>query len=79
MAEEEKKGIKKIKSAGLMRQIMGEYFMELKEAHEKGSPKIAWCTSVGPAELLRAFGFLVYSSVGRATSPRSWALPASGS
>jgi|GEM_PF-4367381 len=57
---EEKKAIKKIRSTGLMREIMGAYFMEFKEAVEKGSPKIAWCTSVGPAELLRALGFLVY-------------------
>ncbi len=57
---EEKKAIKKIKSTGLMRELMGAYFMEFKEALEKGSPKIAWCTSVGPAELLRALGFLVY-------------------
>ncbi|MCK7504766.1 MAG: 2-hydroxyacyl-CoA dehydratase family protein [Desulfobacterales bacterium] len=27
---------------------------------KKGAPKIAWCTSVGPAEILRAFGFQVY-------------------
>jgi len=57
---QEKVNIKKIKSTGQMHKIMGEYFAELKEASEKGSPKIAWCTSVGPAELLRAFGFLVY-------------------
>jgi len=57
---EEKKTIKKIRSTGLMREIMGAYFMEFKEAAEKGSPRIAWCTSVGPAELLRALGFLVY-------------------
>ncbi|MBM3300436.1 MAG: 2-hydroxyacyl-CoA dehydratase, partial [Deltaproteobacteria bacterium] len=25
-----------------------------------GNPKVAWCTSVGPAELLHAAGFLVY-------------------
>ena len=27
---------------------------------KEGQPKVAWCTSVGPAELLRAFGFVVY-------------------
>ena len=52
--------IKKIKSTGPMRQLMGEYFKELDEAAKTGSAKVAWCTSVGPAELLRAFGFLVY-------------------
>ncbi|MHC4943011.1 MAG: 2-hydroxyacyl-CoA dehydratase subunit D [Planctomycetota bacterium] len=60
MSQEKKSSFKPIKSAGLMKKIMGDYFTELKEAAEKGSPKIAWCTSVGPAELLRAFGFLVY-------------------
>ncbi|MEN8148705.1 MAG: 2-hydroxyacyl-CoA dehydratase family protein [Planctomycetota bacterium] len=39
---------------------MGEYFLELDEASRTGSKKIAWCTSVGPAELLRALGFLVW-------------------
>ena len=35
---------------------MGEYFLSL----ESGKKKVAWCTSVGPAELLRSFGFEVY-------------------
>lgn len=39
---------------------MAEHFGELDEAARTGSRKIAWCTSVGPAELLRALGFLVY-------------------
>jgi len=52
--------IKKIKSTGPMRQLMGEYFKELDEAAKSGEAKVAWCTSVGPAELLRAMGFLVY-------------------
>lgn len=46
----------KIKSTDLMKKIMGEYFHSL----ESGKKKIAWCTSVGPAELLRSFGFEVY-------------------
>ena len=29
-------------------------------AVKDGKPKVAWCTSVGPAELLRAMGFAVY-------------------
>jgi benzoyl-CoA reductase/2-hydroxyglutaryl-CoA dehydratase subunit BcrC/BadD/HgdB len=52
--------IKKIRSAGPMRQVMGEYFQELDRAARTGEGKIAWCTSVGPAELLRALGFRVY-------------------
>ncbi len=41
-------------------QVMASHFQELKEAAITGSRKIAWCTSVGPAELLRGMGFLVY-------------------
>lgn len=46
----------KIKSTDTMKKIMGDYFLSL----ETGKKKIAWCTSVGPAELLRSFGFEVY-------------------
>lgn len=42
-----------------MRGVMGQYFTELCGA-EAADKKVAWCTSVGPAELLRALGFLVY-------------------
>ena len=57
---QEKSAIKKIRATGAMRELMAEYFAELDEAAKTGSAKIAWCTSVGPAELLRSFGFLVY-------------------
>ena len=42
-----------------MRGVMGQYFMEMMGPDAAGK-KIAWCTSVGPAELLRALGFEVY-------------------
>ncbi len=42
-----------------MRGVMGQYFMEMM-GPEAADKKIAWCTSVGPAELLRALGFEVY-------------------
>jgi benzoyl-CoA reductase/2-hydroxyglutaryl-CoA dehydratase subunit BcrC/BadD/HgdB len=51
---------KPIKSVKLENKIMSSYFNELREADETKSKKIAWCTSVGPAELLRGMGFLVY-------------------
>ncbi len=60
MGERDGKAIKKIQATGLMRKLMGAYFQELDEAARTGNAKIAWCTSVGPAELLRSFGFLVY-------------------
>lgn len=45
-----------IKSTTLLKQVMSNYFSSLKT----GEKKVAWCTSVGPAELLRSFGFEVY-------------------
>jgi len=60
MNEEKKAAIKKIQATGLMRKLMADYFYELDKASKEGSPKIAWCTSVGPAELLLSLGFLVY-------------------
>lgn len=58
--KKDKPTFKKIKATGAMREVMAEYFLELDEAAKTGNHKIAWCTSVGPAELLRSFGFLVY-------------------
>jgi benzoyl-CoA reductase/2-hydroxyglutaryl-CoA dehydratase subunit BcrC/BadD/HgdB len=52
-------GLRKLRSAGPLRELMAEYFKEL-DAAARGMEKVAWCTSVGPAELLRSFGFLVY-------------------
>ncbi len=43
-----------------MKKLMASHFTELAEAKKRGNPKVAWCTSVGPAELLHAMGFLVY-------------------
>lgn len=46
----------KIKSTEIMKKLMGDYFLSL----ENSGKKIAWCTSVGPAELLRSFDFEVF-------------------
>ena len=43
-----------------MKKLMADHFYELDRAAKEGKPKVAWCTSVGPAELLRSFGFVVY-------------------
>ncbi|MFO7751804.1 MAG: 2-hydroxyacyl-CoA dehydratase family protein [Desulfobacteraceae bacterium] len=40
--------------------FMKDYYLELDRAARTGEKKVAWCTSVGPAELLRAIGFSVY-------------------
>jgi benzoyl-CoA reductase/2-hydroxyglutaryl-CoA dehydratase subunit BcrC/BadD/HgdB len=45
-----------IQSTSILKKTMTDYFRSL----GSGNKKIAWCTSVGPAELLRSFGFEVY-------------------
>ena len=42
-----------------LRDVMGQYFTSLDRGGAEGK-KTAWCTSVGPAELLLALGFNVY-------------------
>ena len=51
---------KKIAATDMMNRIMSDYFYALNDAATTGSRKVAWCTSVGPAELLRAMGFAVH-------------------
>ena len=60
MVEEKKVERKPIKATREMGRIMAEYFYELNDASQTRSKKIAWCTSVGPAEILRSMGFLVH-------------------
>ena len=45
----------RIESTDNLKQLMADYFKGM-----TGDRPIAWCTSVGPAELLRSFGFEVY-------------------
>jgi benzoyl-CoA reductase/2-hydroxyglutaryl-CoA dehydratase subunit BcrC/BadD/HgdB len=60
MAGEKKATRKKIEAAGEMKRFMADYYLELDQAARTGEKKVAWCTSVGPAEILRGMGFLVY-------------------
>jgi len=60
MSDEKKPARKKLVAASDISQFMADHFYELDRASKAGNPKIAWCTSVGPAELLRAMGFLVF-------------------
>jgi len=48
-----------LESTKTMKSVMGDYFTELCQGPERGT-KTAWCTSVGPAELLYAMGFNVF-------------------
>ena len=50
--------LKDFEASKTMRGVMGKYFQELTDPERK--TKVAYCTSVGPAELLRAMGFEVY-------------------
>ncbi|MCK4758008.1 MAG: 2-hydroxyacyl-CoA dehydratase, partial [Thermoplasmata archaeon] len=43
-----------------MKKIMADYFYELDSAAKSNDKKVAWCSSVGPAEILRSMGFYVY-------------------
>lgn len=49
-----------IRAAKQLKELMAGHFLEIDEAVKTGSKKIAWCSSVGPAELAHAMGFLVY-------------------
>ncbi len=60
MDQQERRQGREIRSSTELKRVMADHFLQLDEAAKKGEPKIAWCTSVGPAELLRAMGFLVY-------------------
>ncbi len=51
---------KSIESAKLMKKIMADHFLEADAASKDPTRRVAWCTSVGPAELLNALGFVVY-------------------
>ena len=48
-----------INSTKLLKGIMADYFKSFFPS-EGEKPKVAWCTSVGPSEILTAFGYQVY-------------------
>lgn len=60
MAEEKKSIRKKIMASKEMKRIMADYFYELDSAAKSSNKKVAWCSSVGPAEILRSLGFYVH-------------------
>jgi benzoyl-CoA reductase/2-hydroxyglutaryl-CoA dehydratase subunit BcrC/BadD/HgdB len=60
VSEQKKTKRKRIEAAGAMRKFMADYYLDLDHASRTAEKKIAWCSSVGPAEILRAMGFLVY-------------------
>jgi benzoyl-CoA reductase/2-hydroxyglutaryl-CoA dehydratase subunit BcrC/BadD/HgdB len=58
--EEKTVARKTIKTSEDIAKYMAYHYLELDNAVKTGEKKIAWCTSAGPAEILRAMGFLVY-------------------
>lgn len=52
--------IRRLKTSKDIGNFMSDYYRELDAASKSGKQKIAWCTSVGPAEILRAMGYLIY-------------------
>ncbi|MGD8368789.1 MAG: 2-hydroxyacyl-CoA dehydratase family protein [Desulfobacterales bacterium] len=60
MPEEKKVTIKKLNAAKTIGKFMADYYYGLDHAAKTGEKKVAWCTSVGPAEILRAMDFDVY-------------------
>ena len=60
MSEQSASTRRAIAATGEMKRLMSDHFLSLDQAKKEGRPKVAWCTSVGPAELLHSLGFLVY-------------------
>lgn len=52
--------MRELASGGALKATMAAYFRGLGEAAATKSAPVAWCTSVGPAELLRALGYQVF-------------------
>ncbi len=51
---------KKIEASKELNKLMSDYYHELDHAFKVSDKKVAWCSSVGPAEILRSLDFEVY-------------------
>jgi benzoyl-CoA reductase/2-hydroxyglutaryl-CoA dehydratase subunit BcrC/BadD/HgdB len=60
MADQDTKGRKPLAVTSQMKELMTNHYQSIARAKKEGKPKVAWCASQGPAELLHAMGFLVY-------------------
>jgi benzoyl-CoA reductase/2-hydroxyglutaryl-CoA dehydratase subunit BcrC/BadD/HgdB len=49
-----------LRSAARLKELMAAHFTGLDQAARTHSAPVAWCTSVGPVEILRALGFEVF-------------------
>ncbi|MHC4413713.1 MAG: 2-hydroxyacyl-CoA dehydratase subunit D [Planctomycetota bacterium] len=59
MANETVKRVE-IKAQQELRALLRDHFLDLDEAAGDPGRRVAWCSSVGPCEILSAFGFEVY-------------------
>ena len=48
------------RASSRLKELMAEHFTGVDRAAREKSAPVAWCTSVGPVELLRALGFQVF-------------------
>lgn len=49
-----------IKAQKQLKSLLRDYFLDLDAASRDPARQVAWCTSVGPCEILSAFGYAVY-------------------
>lgn len=49
-----------LRSTALLKDVMGAHFAAVDRAARERTAPVAWCTSVGPVELLRALGYQVF-------------------
>jgi benzoyl-CoA reductase/2-hydroxyglutaryl-CoA dehydratase subunit BcrC/BadD/HgdB len=59
-AEREPRAAEPLSSAALLKDLMATHFAGVDRAARERSAPVAWCTSVGPVELLRALGYEVF-------------------
>jgi benzoyl-CoA reductase/2-hydroxyglutaryl-CoA dehydratase subunit BcrC/BadD/HgdB len=59
-AREGRKGEQPLRSAALLKDLMAAHFAGVDRAAREKTAPVAWCTSVGPVELLRALGYEVF-------------------
>lgn len=53
-------GGERLASAAKLKDVMGAHFAAVARAEKQRTAPVAWCTSVGPVELLRALGYEVF-------------------
>ncbi|MFW9989014.1 MAG: 2-hydroxyacyl-CoA dehydratase subunit D [Candidatus Odinarchaeota archaeon] len=51
---------KKIQASKKLTQVMSDYYHELDHASNSSEKRVAWCSSVGPVEILRSLDFKVF-------------------